>query len=175
MHPVSAGLIPPRPREQIILCPILFEAYKHMADRLTEWVAAVDEHINPAVRLLVTANPSEVPASLASSPRIELVGRLPHAKLGRLWARSRAIYFPSGLESFGFPLAEARVSGQPVIARDTAQNREIAGQALRGFTVGNADSLRRATELAMAADLMPDPAPFDPDAYFDWMLGGRYE
>ena len=58
-------------------------------------------------------------------------------------ARSRAIYFPTGLESFGYPLAEARVSGQPAIARDTAQNREIAGPALCGYSLGDPDSLRR--------------------------------
>ena len=43
-----------------------------------------------------------------------------------LWSRCRAVYFPTGLESFGCPLAEARVNGVPVIARDTPQNREIA-------------------------------------------------
>ena len=52
-----------------------------------------------------------------------------------MWARSRAIYFPTDLESFGYPLAEARVSGQPVIARDTALNREIAGPALCRYTL----------------------------------------
>ena len=82
-----------------------------------------------------------------------------------------AIYFPPEIESFGYPLAEARVSGQPVIARDNEQNREIAGSALCGFTVGNAESLRAATATALAKELQPDPAPFDPDAYFDWLLG----
>ena len=88
-----------------------------------------------------------------------------------MWARSRAIYFPTGLESFGYPLAEARVSGQPVIARDTAQNREIAGPALCGYTLGDPDSLRRAVEVALTADVAPDPGPFDPDQYFGWLLG----
>jgi glycosyltransferase involved in cell wall biosynthesis len=119
----------------------------------------------------VTANREEVTADLADHPRIELVGRIPHRELRRLWARSRAIFFPSGIESFGFPLAEARVNGQPVIARDTAQNREIAGPALCAYTVGEADSLRSATELALTTEVAPDPAPFEPDAYFEWLLG----
>jgi glycosyltransferase involved in cell wall biosynthesis len=173
MHPVSTGPIPSRPHGKLILCPVIFSPYKHMAERLTEWVEAVDKHIDPEVRLVVTASPSEVPDSLAGSPRIEFVGQLQHAKLVELWADSRAIYFPTGLESFGFPMAEARVSGWPVIARDTAQNREIAGQAHCAFTVGDENSLRQATELAMTANVSPDPAPFDPDAYFDWMLGNR--
>ena len=74
------------------------------------------------------------------------MGRIDQHDLRQVWARSRAIYFPTGLESFGYPLAEARVSGQPVIARDTAQNREIAGPALCGFTPGDPDSLRHAVQ-----------------------------
>jgi hypothetical protein len=171
LHPVAADSIPRMPSDPVILCPVLFSPYKHMVARITEWVSAVNEHIDPAIQMLVTANHAEVPVSLATHSRIKLVGQLPLCELRRLWARSRAIYFPSGIESFGFPLAEARVHGQPVIARDSAQNREIAGPALCGFAVGDADSLRYATELALTTTVAPDPAPFDPEAYFNWMLG----
>ena len=58
-----------------------------------------------------------------------------------------------------------------MIARDTAQNREIAGTALCGFTPGDPDSLRHAVKLALTSDVAPDPGPFDPDAYFNWLLG----
>jgi len=112
-----------------------------------------------------------VPATVACHPRVDLVGRLPCGELRIMQGRCRAVYFPTGLESFGYPLAEARVSGQPVIARDTAQNREIAGAALFGYTPGDPDSLRRAVEAALAADIAPDPGPFDPDRYFGWLLG----
>ena len=171
MHPVSPDMIPRKWADPLILCPVLLAPYKHMNERLTDWLAAADGHINPSIRLLVTATADEVPEAIARSPRIQMLGRLNHAELRRLWACCRAIYFPPGLESFGFPLAEARVNGQPVIAQDTPQNREIAGPALCGFTVGDAESLRHATELALTTEVAPDPAPFDPDAYFDWMLG----
>ena len=171
LNPVSADSIPSMPREAVILCPVIFYPYKHMISRLREWITAIDEHIDSAVQMLVTAGRSEVPDDLACHPRIKLVGQLSHAELRQLWARSRAIYFPPGLESFGFPLAEARANGQPVIARDTEQSREIAGPALCGFTVGDADSLRSATEQALARDVAPDPGPFEPDAYFNWLLG----
>lgn len=170
-HPVSADLIPKVPREPLILCPIIFYPYKHMIDRITEWITAVDDGIDPLVRMLVTADKNELPDDLARHPRIELVGRLPEAELRLLWGRSRAIYFPTDLESFGFPLAEARVNGTPVIARDTEQNEEIAGPALCRFTVGNPDSLRDAIKRALTMKLAPDPALFDPDAYFTWLLG----
>src|SRR5207245_6074634 len=107
MHPVSANPVPARPDGQLILCPVLFESYKYMPQRLTEWLAAVDHDLDPSVCMLVTASPAEVPAFLAASPRLEFVGRLQHADLDHRWARGRAILFPSGLDSFGCALAGA--------------------------------------------------------------------
>ena len=171
LNPVSASYIPKQPRDHAILCPVLFAPYKKMGHRLTELLGAISECGDSSVRVRVTAEPAEVTAELADHPQVDLVGRLGLDDLRKLWARSRAIFFPTGIESFGYPLAEARVSGQPVIARDSEQNREIAGPALCGFTPGDADSLRDSVRLALAMDVDPDPAPFDPDAYFSWLLG----
>lgn len=170
-HPVSADAIPVLPREPAILCPVIFQPYKHMAARLTELLAVLDEHGDPTWHLLVTAHWAEVPAGVARHPRVRLLGHLPVHELSQVGARACAVFFPSGLESFGYPLAEARASGRPVIALDTPQNREIAGPALCGFTVGDAESLRQATKAAMTTEPVPDPGPFGPGGYFDWMLG----
>jgi glycosyltransferase involved in cell wall biosynthesis len=172
MHPVSVPEVSCPPGGSLILCPVLFAPYKDMAVRITEWLAAVDDAMDDSVRLIVTESASEVPASLAASPRLHFVGRLSVEQTQRMQARCRAVYFPPGLESFGYPLAEARVAGWPVMARDTPQNREIAGPALCGYDLGDRDSLRLATEAALSQRVAPDPEPFDPDAYFDWMLGG---
>jgi len=171
MHPVSANPVPRMPGASLILCPVLFAPFKHMAERISDWIASVDHILDESVRMIVTASPAEVPTALAANPRLHFVGRLDHQELRRLWARSLAVYFPSGLEAFGWPLAEARVNGQAVIARDTPQNREIADTALCAYTVGDQDSLLRATQLALAGGIVPDPAPFDPGAYFEWLLG----
>jgi glycosyltransferase involved in cell wall biosynthesis len=171
MHPVTVPGITGPPGGSLILCPVLFSPYKEMAVRIAEWLAAVDEAMDDSVRLIVTASATEVPAWLAASPRLHLVGRLSVEQTRQMWARCRAVYFPTGLESFGCALAEARVTGWPVIARDTTQNREIAGAALCGYDLGDSSSLRRATEAALSLRVSPDPEPFDPDAYFDWMLG----
>jgi glycosyltransferase involved in cell wall biosynthesis len=170
-HPVSVSPIPRRPGDPVILCPVLFAPYKQMGRRLTELLAAVGDLGDPSVRVWVTAHAAEVPAVIACHPQVELVGHLPGGELREMQGRSRAIYFPTGLESFGYPLAEARVCGQPAIARDTAQNREIAGPALCGYTLSDPGSLRRAVEAALTADVAPDPGPFDPDRYFGWLLG----
>jgi glycosyltransferase involved in cell wall biosynthesis len=142
-----------------------------MGERLAELLAAVDEYGDRDVRVQVTASPADLAPALAAHPRLEFLGRVDPAELGQAWAASRAIYFPTGLESFGYPLAEARVLGRPVIARNTAQNNEIAGPALRGFDPADPGTLHDAVQAALTDAVTPDPAPFDPDAYFDWMLG----
>jgi hypothetical protein len=170
MHPITS--IPAPPAEgSLILCPVLFAPYKHMSERIADWLAATRDAMDDSVRLIVTASAAEVPASLAASSRLHFVGRLSVRHMADLWDRCRAVYYPTTLESFGCPLAEARTHGRPVIAVDTAQNREIAGPALCGYTLGDGDSLRCSIEAALAAEVAPDPGPFDPDAYFDWMLG----
>jgi hypothetical protein len=171
MHPVSADQDAPRPGGSLILCPVLFAPYKQMADRLAEWLDAVDATLDEAVQMIVTAGPGDVPPRLARSARFHFAGRLSQDAVRRLRSRSRAVYFPTALESFGCALAEARVGGQPVIARDTPQNREIAGAALCGYAPGDPGSLRQATETALTTMPAPDPGPFHPDAYFDWLLG----
>ena len=69
------------------------------------------------------------------------------------------------------PACRGGASGQPVIARDTAENREIAGPVLCGYTLGDPNSLRRAVEAALTEDVAPDPGPFDPDRYFGGCWG----
>jgi hypothetical protein len=170
-HPVSGDSVRRNQSDHAILCPVLFSPYKDMVTRILEWITATDKYIDPSIRLIVTANRDEVPDSLAHNPRIELAGRLDHKDIRRLWARSTVIYFPTLIESFGYPLAEARVNGQPVIALDTPLNHEVGGQMLYSFAPGDLDSLRNATQLALLAAPVPDPGPFDPNAYFDWLLG----
>jgi hypothetical protein len=171
MHPVSADSVPRLKRDLAILCPVLFAPYKRMDERLTELLAALGSRHLPDIRVRVTAKPGDVSPLLAADKRIEFIGEVDQGMLRHVWARSRAIYFPTGLESFGYPLAEARVSGQPVIARDTSQNREIAGHALCGYIPGEPDSLGEAIRLALTKEVQADPAPFDPNGYFNWILG----
>jgi hypothetical protein len=168
-HPVSAKpQQQQRDREPAIICPVLFAPYKQMAERISALLRATGEL---GIRVLVTADRAEVPPALARHPRLDLLGRVSHAELRDRQARSRAVYYPTDVESFGYPLAEARAAGQPVIACDTAQNREIAGPALCGYNPDDVDSLRAAVSRALIAQPPPDPAPFDPDRYFGWLLG----
>lgn len=169
-HPVSqqATRVEPRPS---ILYPVIPSPYKNIGLRIEDLVRATDTHPGVAVRIAVTINQEDLPRPLRKHPRIDTIGRHSPDELVSEWRHSMAIYFPTSLESFGYPLAEARVSGHPVIALDTAQNKEIAGAALCGFIRNDRDTLVAAVERALSVHLKPDPEPFDPDAYFEWLLG----
>ena len=60
-HPVSAALVRHLPGDPVILCPVLFASYKHMAQRLTELLAAIGDLEDPSVRVRVTAEPRKCP------------------------------------------------------------------------------------------------------------------
>jgi glycosyltransferase involved in cell wall biosynthesis len=57
------------------------------------------------------------------------LGRVPEGALGELYRRADVFFFPSLCESFGFPLVEAMGYGLPIVAADTAINREMCGEA----------------------------------------------
>ena len=57
------------------------------------------------------------------------LGRVPEGALGELYRRADVFFFPSLCESFGFPLVEAMGYGLPIVAADTAINREMCREA----------------------------------------------
>lgn len=61
--------------------------------------------------------------------------------LPRAYSNAIALLYPSIHEGFGLPLVEAMSSEIPVIASDTAINREIAGGAGAFFPVGNSSEM----------------------------------
>ncbi len=127
LHPVSADAIPRASARTCHPVPGAVLPYKQMADRLTELLAALGSGGDPSVtdaRHRRTQRGARAPRW----PSADRAGRAPGsattcASCGRAAGPST---FRPGIESFGYPLAEARVNGQPVIARDTPQNREIA-------------------------------------------------
>lgn len=173
-HPVSQLATRADPRLSI-LCPVLPAPYKDIGQRIEELARAMDVHGTVDARIAVTATVEDLPLSLRDNARIHAIGQLSPDEMVGVWRRSMAIYFPTDLESFGYPLAEARVSGHPVIALKTAQNEEIAGAALCGFLRDDGRSLVEALDSALSMSLTPDPEPFDPDAYFDWLFGGGHD
>ncbi|MFU8851386.1 glycosyltransferase [Micromonospora sp. SL1-18] len=155
--------------EVSILVPVVPSPFKNVVSELRMLLAALDQRRHPA-RVRITAYPHELPAGLARHPRLDLLGRLPHHELARHWRRATAVFFPCVLESFGYPLAEARVYGLPVLAPDTRQSREIAGNALVPYRLADADSLADALD-GIDRPVVPEPYAFERAAYFTRLLG----
>jgi glycosyltransferase involved in cell wall biosynthesis len=63
------------------------------------------------------------------APWVEFVGPFDRAEALRLYRGADIFVFPSLVESFGHPLAEAMAAGLPIAAADTPVNREVCGSA----------------------------------------------
>lgn len=167
-HPVSG-----RCRRQAqggqpyVLYPSLPVAHKDLYSGLCDLLESL-RLWGGAVRVKVTAPPAAL-GHCAGHPMVDAIGRQSLAEMDDLWAWAVAAYVPYTVESFCYPLAEARVAGIPVIAKDTAHNREIAGAALCGFSSGDLSSLACAVGRAFQSQPPCDPSPFDPDRYFQWL------
>lgn len=163
-HPVS-----PRPCGRVepglVVCPVLFAPYKRMAERLRLLVTATEalRREGQVTRVVVTAGREEVP----DLPVVEPVGRLAPEALSAVLARAHVVYYPTTVESFGYPLAEARVNGQWVVAPASERAREVAGAALSAFARPTVEDVAAALEKALVSPApAPDPLPFSPDRYF---------
>jgi glycosyltransferase involved in cell wall biosynthesis len=152
-----------------ILVPVVPSPFKNVVAELRVLLAALDRRQKPA-RVRMTAHPRELPDDLARHPRLDLLGQLPHHELVEHWRRTTAAFFPCVLESFGYPLAEARVYGLPVLAPDTQQSREIAGSALVPYHLSDVESLADALD-GIDRPVVAEPDAFERGAYFTRLLG----
>lgn len=59
-----------------------------------------------------------------SNPHIEYIGRIPRERVLAEYAHS-TLLFPSYIETFGYPMAEARQAGTIILASDCAFSREV--------------------------------------------------
>jgi glycosyltransferase involved in cell wall biosynthesis len=85
------------------------------------------------LKLLVTGDvhPSFDKLVSESGEFVSCVGVVSKASLFALLGQASGLVFPSIYEGFGFPMLEAMAAGCPVLALDTAINREVAGDAAR--------------------------------------------
>src|SRR6516225_546230 len=74
---------------------------------------------------------------------LDNAGEVDAGRISTLYDSLDVFVFPSLLESFGFPLVEGMAKGLPIVAADTASNREIAGEAALFFPPTNAEALAR--------------------------------
>src|SRR5947207_2913245 len=79
--------------------------------------------------------------------KIRYIGPVDIAGKNELFARARALLHPNTIpERFGLVLAEANAAGVPVIAMDLGSCREVIGEGVTGFLVGDAREAARCLE-----------------------------
>lgn len=181
-HPLSAPPQVPaaQRRPGRFLCPVLFAPFKAMGELLRpvdEAATLVAERTGEDVHIVVTATDDEARAEgLADCQRLRFVGRLTPEQLAGQQRICRALVYPTRLESFGYPLAEARLAGIPVVAAGTAHSREVAGPVLVPYQREAADEIATAMHTALRDTPLREPVnPFAPGRYFDWLLDVRRE
>jgi hypothetical protein len=151
-----------------ILVPALPAPYKNLVVELRRLLAALSL-TGREIRVRITARIDDLPPGLANHPLVTALGVVPPERLAHLWRQAAAVFFPSTGEAFGYPLAEARVQGVPVLAPDSWQAREIAGPALVPYRPGHPKGLAHALS-ALDSPVPAQPDAFDRSAYFQWLL-----
>lgn len=169
-HPVSP-LPLPRSKSQhpYILVPMLPSPHKDLPGAVQDLTEAIDR-LGSSLSIVVTAPEADAGVA-ARHASVAMIGPQSFADLDKLWAGATAVYAPTTVESFGFPVAEGRAYGVPVLALGTPRNREIGGNMLIPFRAKDADSLAGAIRESEGVDCASDPDPFDPEDYFSWLIG----
>ena len=127
---------------------------------------------NASIRLTVTLTERELAGSGHDYPEwVRPIGRVTDTEISREFDKASVVFFPCIVESFGYPLAEARVRRLPVVAPNNPLSREVAGDALVGYSIGSRTSLTSALIQALDTNLSSlTQNPYDPDRYFQSLL-----
>ena len=152
--PQAAAMKCPLPGEQMrVACISLFRPYKNFEVLMpalrrlrdsgvpAEVHLTLDSQYEPAVRALLNEA-----ARFGVADMVVNHGELGRAELAALYRSSHLFVFPSVCESFGFPQVEAMAFGLPVIAADTAVNRELCGEAASYFPADDSERLAELIE-----------------------------
>lgn len=107
------------------------EAHKNHAALISAWSLLADEGVFPSLALTLSETISPDLAKHIEAERtakglhIHNLGVLPHDQLVDLYRDSKALIYPSGFESFGLPLIEAKLAGLPVLAPELDYVRDV--------------------------------------------------
>ena len=120
------------------------------------WALLASEGLYPS--LAVTLDPARDEGLLASlkqtvnvsNAQIENIGRLSRQEALNLYARSKALIFPSIAESFGLPLLEAEARKMPILAPELDYVRDVCFPA-ETFDARSERSIARAVKRFMGA------------------------
>jgi len=146
------------PADALVLLYVSHYARHKNFDTLVAAIPEIKRRVKRPIRLVVTVRIGEgvewcgwdtsITARRMRECDVEeavvQLGTVPHEELPALYRRCDVFVFPSYLESFGQPLAEAMAAGLPVVASDEPVCRELCGRAARYFGSVDASGLARA-------------------------------
>lgn len=130
------------------------ESHKNHRRLIEAWCLLADEGFNPSLKL--TLDRGKFPElcdwieRLAGQYRLNLenLENLPHKEIIELYARARALIYPSTFESFGLPLIEARQARLPILASEMDFVRDVVDPE-ETFDPNSAVSIARAVKRFM--------------------------
>jgi glycosyltransferase involved in cell wall biosynthesis len=135
----------PDERGPFLLFVGVLEARKGL-DVLLEALRRMD----PPVEVVLAGRPGwgteSVRAELARQAGVRFEESPSDERLAELYRRASALVYPSRMEGFGLPVAEAMASGCPVVASDLDCIREFAGDVPLYAPPGDAAALAAAIE-----------------------------
>jgi glycosyltransferase involved in cell wall biosynthesis len=119
--------------------PVVVEAFAKVARRDLDLVLVGPEGWREAV----PAVPSAVEG------RVRPLGFVDEDHLGPLFAGAELFCYPSLLEGFGFPVAEAMVQGTPVVTSHRSATEEVLGRGGLAVDPGSSDAVAGALEAVL--------------------------
>ncbi|MDP2170207.1 MAG: glycosyltransferase [Rhodocyclaceae bacterium] len=127
------------------------DPHKNHRALIEAWVLLSQIECRPSLALTVdSASAPELtrwlkPLIQKNSLRIALLGRVSPQQIDVLYAKSRALIYPSEFESFGLPLLEAASLGMPILAGELDYVRDIV-EPVQTFDPTSPISISRAVE-----------------------------
>jgi len=106
------------------------EAHKNHCNLLLAWELLAQENLRPSLVLTSSSRDKALKRKVAQANinralKIHDFGQMPHEEIVELYAKSRALIFPSTSESFGLPLIEASNLGLPILASELDYVRDV--------------------------------------------------
>lgn len=103
-------------------------------------------HLLPEVQFQLVGGGELQPEEVEYIQELGLTGKVQQqsvdsSELPNVYSGALGLIYPSRYEGFGLPLVEGMASGTPVIASDTPINKEIAGDAVSYFPIGDDQTL----------------------------------
>lgn len=149
------------------------EAHKNHRALLGAWELLAGEGLRPTLALTLAKRDDKLRADVASACRnsrlaIVDLGNLPHSEAIELYARARALIFPSTLESFGLPLIEASSVGLPILAGELDFVRDVCVPS-ETFDPSSSVSIARAVKRFLGRDELPI-SPFSMAVFWEKTL-----